>query len=207
MGSVAAEHAPESPTAPGRGTVRRPLTLLAVVAAIVVALDQLTKWWALEALTDPVRIIDLFWTLRFRVIFNTGTAFSLTSDSGPFVTVIAVVVVGYLLVSGRNQRSPWVVVCYGLVVGGTLGNLVDRAFRDGDGLLGGPVIDFVDPQWFPVFNLADASLVVGIAVLLVVGFATDGAAFEPDAAAGDEPAEEPGREPADDPADDTTGAS
>lgn len=151
--------------------------LLLVVAATVLALDQLTKWWAIEALTDPARSIDLFWTLRLRVIFNTGTAFSLTSDSGPWVSVIAVVVVGYLLVSGRNQRSPWVLGCYGMIVGGTLGNLADRLFRDGDGVLGGPVIDFVDLQWFPVFNLADAALVVGIALLVVVGFATDGEDF------------------------------
>ena len=168
-----------SPTRRGRRlAVRRPLAVLLAVAAVVVALDQLTKWWALEALTHPVREIHLFWTLRLRVVFNTGTAFSLTSDSGPYVTVIALAVVVYLVVASRSQRSPWIVVCYGMIVGGTLGNLADRFFRDGDGLLGGPVIDFVDLQWFPVFNVADASLVIGIIVLLLVGFATGGEAFE-----------------------------
>ncbi|HAS11894.1 MAG TPA: signal peptidase II [Acidimicrobiaceae bacterium] len=174
MGSVGAETT--TPRAPGDPAPRprRPLLVIGAVTALVVVLDQLTKWWALEALTEPTRIIDLVWTLRLRVIYNTGTAFSLTSDSGPIVSVIALVVVGFLLWSGRNQRSPWVLASYGLVVGGTFGNMVDRVFRDGnDGVLGGAVIDFVDLQWFPVFNLADAALTVGIGLLLVVGFFTD----------------------------------
>ena len=173
MGSVGAE---ASPPAPGVAATRprRPLAVIAVVATVVVVLDQLTKWWALEALTEPTRIVDLVWTLRLRVIENTGTAFSLTSDSGPWVSVIAVVVVAYLVRSGRDQRSPWVLASYGLVVGGTLGNLLDRLFRDGEGgFLTGPVIDMVDPQWFPVFNLADAALTVGIGLLLAVGLFTD----------------------------------
>ncbi len=169
MGSVDADR-PE--VRAETGSVR-PLPTIVGVGVLVVVLDQLTKWWALEALTDPVRVIDLVWTLRLRVIYNTGTAFSLTSDSGPVVTVVAVVVLAVLLRSGRHQRSGWVLGCYGLVVGGTVGNVLDRVFRDGEGLLGGPVIDFVDAQWFPVFNLADAALVIGIAVLLVVGLFTD----------------------------------
>jgi signal peptidase II len=174
VGSVGAETtAPSTPGGPAPRP-RRPLLVIGAVTALVVVLDQLTKWWALEALTEPTRVIDLVWTLRLRVIYNTGTAFSLTSDSGPIVSVIALVVVAFLLWSGRNQRSPWVLASYGLVVGGTFGNMVDRIFRDGnDGILGGAVIDFVDLQWFPVFNLADSALTVGIGLLLVVGFFTD----------------------------------
>ena len=170
MASVGADaDAPAPGTAATRP--RRSLVLIAAVAGVVVALDQLTKWWALAALTDPTQVIDLVWTLRLRVIENTGTAFSLTSDSGPWVSVIALAVVGILLWSGRTQRSAWVLASYGLVVGGTLGNLVDRVARAGDGgFLSGPVIDMVDLQWFPVFNLADASLTVGIGILLVAGF-------------------------------------
>jgi signal peptidase II len=182
VGSVGAERAarPTSHDSPPAGS--RSLLAIGAVTVVVVVLDQLTKWWALEALTDPTRVIDLVWTLRLRVIYNTGTAFSLTSDSGPIVSVIALVVVAFLLWSGRTQRSPWVLTSYGLVVGGTFGNLVDRVFRDGnEGLLGGAVIDFVDLQWFPVFNLADAALTIGIGLLLVVGLFTD---------ALDEPAED-----------------
>ena len=58
-------------------------------------------------------------------------------------------------------------VGYGVVLGGALGNLVDRALREGDGFLGGRVVDFIDLQWWPVFNVADASLWVGIGLLLL----------------------------------------
>lgn len=174
MASVGAEDEAAAPAGDPVARPRRPLLAIGAVTALVVVLDQLTKWWALEALTQPTRIVDLVWTLRLRVIYNTGTAFSLTSDSGPVVSVIALGVVGFLLWSGRRQRSPWVMAAHGLVVGGTLGNMVDRLFRDGnDGFLGGAVVDFVDLQWFPVWNLADAALTIGIGLLLVVGLFTD----------------------------------
>jgi signal peptidase II len=56
-------------------------------------------------------------------------------------------------------------VAIGLVFGGALGNLIDRAFREGDGFLGGGVVDFIDLQWWPVFNIADAAIVVGALLL------------------------------------------
>ncbi len=55
----------------------------------------------------------------------------------------------------------------GIILGGALGNLTDRAFRSGDGFLGGRVVDMVDLQWWPVFNLADSALWVGVGVLLL----------------------------------------
>ena len=180
MASVDAETDPRvGPTRPAR-----PVVTIVAVAAGLVGLDQLTKWWAVEALTEPIRTIDLFWTLRLRYLENRGTAFSLTDDTGPIVSLVALAVVVLLLRSGRSQRSRLVLVGYGLVVGGTVGNLVDRLFRTraDDGLLGGGVVDFVDLQWFPVFNVADAALTIGIGLLLVAGFFTD-AFDEPDAPA------------------------
>ena len=168
MASVGAESPPTARPAP----VRRPVLAIVGVAILSVVIDQLTKWWAVEELSDG-RTVDLFWTLRFRLLYNRGTAFSLTDDTGPIVSVIAIVVVAVLLRSGRSQRSRLVIAGYGLVVGGTIGNLLDRLFRDGDGLFGGGVVDFVDPQWFPVFNVADAALTIGIGLLLVAGFFTD----------------------------------
>ncbi len=174
MASVDADpRVPGGPSTPARSQHSRPVARILAIAGAVLVLDQLTKWWAIEALADPPRVIDLFWTVRFNLLYNRGTAFSLTDNSGPVVSVIAVLVVGFLLRSGRRQRSSWVLLSYGLVVGGTIGNLVDRIFREGDGLLGGGVVDFVDPQWFPVFNLADAALTIGIAVMLIAGFFTD----------------------------------
>jgi signal peptidase II len=144
--------------------------LLAGVGATALALDQLTKWWAVEALDDG-RVIELVWTLQLQLMHNTGSAFSLAQGRGPLISVLALVVVAVLLRTGRHATRPLTAVALGLVVGGAVGNLCDRAFRDGPGdagFLGGPVIDFIDLQWWPVFNLADSAIVVG-AVLLVLG--------------------------------------
>ena len=179
----------ESPALGQPAPVRRPLAAIVLVAALTLAADQLTKWWAVSALEDPPRTIDLFWTLRFRLLYNRGTAFSLTEDTGPIVSIIALVVVVLLLRSGRSQSSKLVLTGYGLVIGGTVGNLVDRLVREGDGLFGGGVVDFVDPQWFPVFNLADAALTIGIGLLLVAGFFTS--AFDEPAPHADPPPDRP----------------
>jgi signal peptidase II len=70
-------------------------------------------------------------------------------------------------------------VAVGLILGGAAGNLCDRAFRAGDGFLGGAVVDFIDLQWYPVFNVADMC-VVGGAVLLLIATARDGRTADSD---------------------------
>jgi signal peptidase II len=139
--------------------------LLLGVAASVIALDQLSKWWAVETL--DTRTIDLVGSLRLRLTLNFGSAFSLGNGRGVWISLLALVIVGVLLVSGRNASRPLMAVSIGLVLGGALGNLVDRAFRPGEGFLGGGVVDFIDLQWWPVFNLADSAIVVGAIVLFL----------------------------------------
>jgi signal peptidase II len=139
--------------------------LLGAVAATVVAIDQLTKWWALERLSGG-RIIEVFWTLRFRLTFNTGMAFSLAGGFAPWIAVLALGVVAFLVWHGRTVTTRTGAVALGLILGGAIGNLADRAFRGDAGFLGGAVVDFIDLQWWPVFNVADMGVVVG-AVLLV----------------------------------------
>lgn len=146
--------------APWRGA------LLAGTAVLL--LDQLTKAWALSAL-DAGRTIDLVWTLRFRLIFNTGAAFSQGEGLGPLLAILVLVVVGLLVRLGARTGDPVARLCIGVIIGGALGNLADRAFRSGDGFLGGAVVDFVDLQWWPVFNLADAAVVVGGATIVLRG--------------------------------------
>jgi signal peptidase II len=65
-------------------------------------------------------------------------------------------------------ESRWGAVAVGLVLGGALGNLVDRVLRDGSGFLGGAVVDFIDAQWWPVFNVADIAVSVGGVLLVLV---------------------------------------
>jgi signal peptidase II len=147
------------------GALRR-FPLLAAVAVLVLAVDQLTKWWALVALDDGP--IDLVWTLRLNLTFNTGSAFSIGAGRGGLIAVLAVVIVGAMVWLGRAVTSVAGAVALGAVLGGALGNLADRAFRAGDGgVLGGAVVDFVDLGWWPVFNVADAAIVVGGVALVL----------------------------------------
>jgi signal peptidase II len=157
---------PADPVAAGRPS--RPTALVLGVAAGVVAVDQLTKWWAVEVLDD--RSIELFWTLRLRLIFNTGSAFSFGAGRGGLIGLVAIGVVLVMLWLSRSVDNRRGAVGLGLVLGGAIGNLADRAFRTGgDGFLSGAVVDFVDLQWWPVFNVADAAIVIGALLLVVMG--------------------------------------
>jgi len=134
-------------------------TLVVPIIAGILVLDQVTKTWALRALDDG-RIIELFWTLQFNLAFNTGMAFSRGGGMGPVIGVISMAVVVVLLVTMRRHQSRATVVAGATVVGGALGNVVDRLFR-GDAWLRGAVVDFIDLQWWPIFNVADTAVVLG----------------------------------------------
>jgi signal peptidase II len=182
---------PGRPAAPPEARPRWPL--LAAVAGSVLLLDQLTKWWAVDTLGDG-RVIDVVWTLRFKLAYNTGSAFSVAEGRGAIISLLALVVVALLLRTGRHATRPLAALALGLVVGGAIGNLVDRAMRDGphgaeaDGFLGGAVVDFLDLQWWPVFNVADTAIVCGAALLIVSSWRD--AADDPDEGpADDEPAQ------------------
>ena len=134
------------------------------IALAIVVVDQLTKHWALNRLSGG-RVIDIVGSLRFNLSFNSGMAFSQGKGLGPLIAIVGVVVVAYLLVGlRRDTRSGAALV--GFVAGGAAGNIVDRAFR-GDAWLRGSVVDFIDLQWWPIFNVADAAICVG-GVLLVL---------------------------------------
>lgn len=146
--------------------------LLAGVAAAILVADQLTKWWAVAALEpfDPVHVV---WTLQLQLVHNTGAAFSFSQGQGVWISVLALVAVAVLLRTGRQARGPVQALALGLIVGGALGNLSDRAFRSGDGFLRGGVVDFIDLQWWPVFNVADMGVVTGAALLIWIGARQD----------------------------------
>jgi signal peptidase II len=145
----------------GRSRSRRRSAVIVAVAGAVVVLDQLTKTWALHHLRDgPHHVI---WTLRLNLTFNTGVAFSEARGSTPVVTVIALVVVALLLVIARRTSGTLTAIILGLIIGGALGNLVDRLIRHH----AGGVIDFIDFQWWPVFNVADAAITVGVVMAVI----------------------------------------
>jgi signal peptidase II len=134
----------------------------------VVILDQLTKWWAVNGLAEGrIRVLGDFFGLR--LVFNTGASFSLFPNGGQVIGIVAaaVVVFTWTLISKLEHR--WDVAGVAIVMGGALGNLLDRLFR-GDGFLDGAVIDFLDFSFFPTFNVADMAINVGVAILLIGAF-------------------------------------
>jgi signal peptidase II len=140
-------------------TSARRLPVVAGIGAAVVAVDQLTKEWALRSLADGP--VHLFWTLRLKLSINSGAAFGLGRGLGPVLIVAGLGVTVVLVMLARSASlRPVGVVALGLVLGGAFGNLADRLFRDQGG-----VVDFVDFQWWPVFNVADSAITIG-AVLL-----------------------------------------
>jgi signal peptidase II len=144
----------------------RRLRLLLSVAAVVLTLDIVTKVLAVRLLPpgQPVSIIGdtVTWTL----VRNSGAAFSMATGYTWLLTLIATCVVVGIVWMGRRLVSPWWAVGLGMILGGAMGNLVDRFFR-APGPLRGHVVDFLSVGWWPVFNVADPA-VVGGAVFLVV---------------------------------------
>ena len=159
------------PHQPLKTRSRDDLLSVAVVAAVVLV-DQLTKNWALDHyLFRPRHIV---WTLELTVAHNTGTAFSLLSGKGvgPVVALLAIVVIAVVARSMRGVSGRSTAIAVGLVVGGAIGNLGDRAFRSHSGFLQGAVVDWINFQWWPVFNAADSAIVVGAVMLAVVAVRT-----------------------------------
>jgi signal peptidase II len=153
------------PEAPAPRSTPRRLRLLLTVAAVVLTLDIVTKVLAVRLLPpgQPVSIIGdaVTWTL----VRNSGAAFSMATGYTWLLTLIATGVVVGIFWMGRRLVSPWWAVGLGMILGGAMGNLVDRFFRS-PGPLRGHVVDFLSVGWWPVFNVADPS-VVGGAILLV----------------------------------------
>lgn len=142
----------------------RQFRVVALVAVAILLVDQLTKWLAIRVLADGP--IDLIGSLRLNLLYNTGVAFSMASGRGigPWISLLAMAVIVTISL-GHTSRIRLGAIAAGLIAGGALGNLLDRIFRGDDGLLHGAVVDFVDLQWWPVFNVADAAIVIG-AILL-----------------------------------------
>ena len=133
--------------------------LTGAIAVLVIALDQLTKRWALSGLTgrEPRHVV---WTLQWNLTRNSGMAFSKAQGIGPVIGIGAMLVVLWLAWSSRNMTGRVTAVAAGLIAGGAIGNLCDRLFRGGH-FLRGSVIDFIDFQWFPIFNVADMAIDIG----------------------------------------------
>jgi signal peptidase II len=141
--------------------------VLGLTALAIIGLDQATKQLALSGLDDgPVDLIDGALTLR--LTYNSGGAFGLLPGlPGFFLIATVVVVVAILLWVRRIEDYRWMVPL-GMVLGGGVGNVTDRIVRSTDGR----VVDFIDLHWWPVFNLADASIVIGVGAIILLSART-----------------------------------
>ena len=136
---------------------RRLMVGLVATALVVIVLDQLTKAWAVEALTGRGRVDlvgDLF---GLRLTRNPGAAFSLATGSTWIFTILATVVVIVIFRIARDLGSRLWALTLGLLIGGAVGNLLDRIFRE-PGFARGHVVDFFQLPHWPIFNIADSSI-------------------------------------------------
>ena len=162
-GAALTEAAPDPATEP---RPRKAVLLLAVAAAVLV-LDVLTKVWVVAEL-EGQRQLE-YGQLIIRVSRNPGAAFSLGESATLLFTAVAVAVVAFILRFSRKVRSTGWALSLGLLLGGASGNLVDRLLRD-PGVGRGAVVDFIDFQVWPSFNVADSGIVVGGLLLALLSF-------------------------------------
>ena len=140
-----------------------------LVAIAVIAVDQLTKVWALAALEPGERHQVLGDLLSFQLVFNSGAAFSLGNDNTWVMTLIAVVVTVGIVYFARRAHSTLAVTLFGIGLGGAVGNLIDRIFRE-PSFGQGHVVDMINYNGWFVGNVADIAIVGVAAVVLVMSF-------------------------------------
>lgn len=143
------------------------------LSAVVIALDQLTKYWVLTSLPEytAIPVIEGVW--NWYRTYNTGAAFSFLADAGGwqkwFFTILAIVISGTLAWwLAKTPRRDWrTALPFALVIGGALGNVIDRQIH-------GHVVDFIQWHWrehyWPAFNIADAAIVGGAIGIALFGF-------------------------------------
>ena len=149
----------------------RPFSKLpsALTAAVLVAvLDQASKWWIVEKLMQPPRIVPLTPFLDLVLVHNRGITFGMFNNGGSLqpllLTALAIVIAAGLLVWLKGVTRCWVATAIGAILGGAIGNVLDR-------LRLGAVVDFIDAHigdWhWPAFNVADSAISVAVVLIAV----------------------------------------
>ena len=174
---------PDDPAVTPPEVVLKPrrVGLLAAIAGTVVILDLLTKIIVVATIdpNEPVRVLGGL--VYFSLIRNPGAAFSMATGMTWLLALVAIVVVIVIIrMAPRLRSTPWA-VSLGLVLGGAIGNLIDRIFRS-PGILQGHVVDFVsvfgpNAEYFPVFNVADSAITIGgisLVITALLGIDFDG---------------------------------
>lgn len=151
---------------------------IAVLAVAVLAADQFAKYLAIELLPPEQSVPVLGDFLQFYLVRNPGAAFSLGEGvTWIFTIAMSVVAVAIVVIAGRIRSRAWAVIL-GLLLGGVLGNLTDRLFRE-PGFAVGHVIDYISTPWMmpAIYNIADifiVTMMIGVALLVLIGLRFDG---------------------------------
>jgi len=149
----------------GRSLMTR---LSVALALLITVLDQISKSWILTDVMNPPTVITVTPFFNLVLVWNRGVSFGILNQSSVWIpwllsALAAAICVG-LFIWLRRAESRWLATALGLIIGGALGNLVDR-------LRFGAVVDFLDVHAFgyhwPAFNVADAAITVGVGVLLI----------------------------------------
>ena len=138
------------------------------VAILVIVFDQATKWWIVEAVMQPPTIIPVTPFFNLVMGWNRGISFGLFDGDSVInvwiLPLVALAIVAALVVWLRRVQGAWLASAIGLVIGGALGNVVDR-------LRFGAVADFLDfhvaGYHWPAFNVADSGITVGVTMLVL----------------------------------------
>jgi signal peptidase II len=152
------------------GHSRSLIRLGLAVAAIVMVLDQISKWWIITAVMQPPRVIEVTSFFNLVMAWNRGVSFSLFTHDAEFMPYVLVAValgiVVFLLSWLRRADRAFLAFAIGVVIGGALGNVIDR-------LRFGAVADFLDfhvlGYHWPAFNVADTGISVGVALIVIDG--------------------------------------
>jgi signal peptidase II len=137
--------------------------LLIVIAAVVVLIDQLTKAAVNTYMQVGESLPVISGVLHITHVKNAGAAFGLMQDAQPLFLIAAIALIVLISIFHRRIREEgfWMTAALGMVLGGAIGNLIDRVST-------GAVTDFIDIRIWPVFNAADSAIVVGVAILGVL---------------------------------------
>ena len=152
----------------------RKVALFAIIAALALAIDIVSKVIVVAELADraPIRLFG--GGIYLVLARNSGAAFSLGTSATAVFTIIAVAIAAVIIRAARRLRSAGWAVALGLILGGALGNLVDRLVR-APGVGRGHVVDWISPfaddgSVYPIFNLADSAICIGGVIAVILAF-------------------------------------
>jgi signal peptidase II len=133
--------------------------IISIISILIVLLDQLSKYFVRVYVNNPITVIKDMFDIRYTS--NTGAGFSILQGNNVMLIIITLIILGgFIYYYKRIPGDKRVTIPIGLILGGGIGNLIDR-------ILFGYVIDFIDFKVWPIFNIADSAITVGAIILVV----------------------------------------